>query len=101
MFVSASQENSVNATIAGVGMLIGPWTLKSRKSIDKIQRRMMVASFIGNRSAAIICYSPTNVSKETDLIAYYNELSSLARSIPKHNFLINGTIYQPLRSGRI
>ena len=51
----------------------------------------MVATFNGNPSATIIfCYSPSNVSEETDLIAFYNELSSLVRSIPKHNVLIIG-----------
>ena len=34
--------------------------------------------------------SPTNVSEETDIIAFYNELSSFLRSIPKHNFLVIG-----------
>ena len=52
---------------------------------------MMVATFNGTPSATIIsCYSPTNVSKETDLIAFYNELSSLVCSIPKHNILVIG-----------
>ena len=45
----------------------------------------------GNPSAIIIsCYSPTNVSEETELIAFYDELSSLVHSIPKHNILIIG-----------
>ena len=78
-------KNSVNATIGGVGMLIGPWALKSLNSIEKIQLRMMVATFNGNPSATIIsCYSPTNVSEETKLITFYDELSSLVCSIPKH-----------------
>ena len=38
----------------------------------------------------ISCYSPTNVSEETEFITFYNELSSLARSILKHNFLVIG-----------
>ena len=51
---------------------------------------MMVATFNGKPSATIIsCYSPTNVSEETD-IAFYNELSPLVRSIPKYNVLVNG-----------
>ena len=34
---------------------------------------MMVAAFNGNPDATIIsCYSPTDVSEETDLIAFYN-----------------------------
>ena len=52
---------------------------------------MMVATFNGNPRATIIsCYSPTNDRKETELIAFYDELSSLVRSIPKHNVLIIG-----------
>ena len=38
----------------------------------------------------ISCYSPTNVSEEMNFIAFYNELSSLVRSILKHNVLIIG-----------
>ena len=77
-------------TIGGVGMLIGLRTLKSQNSIEKIQPRMMVAIFAGNPSATISCYSPTNVSEETDLNAFYYGLSFLVRSIPKHNVLIIG-----------
>ena len=51
---------------------------------------MMIATFNGNPSATIICYSATNVSEETGLIAFYNGLSSLVRSIPKHNVLVIG-----------
>ena len=51
----------------------------------------MVATFNGNLSATIIsCYSPTNVSEETDPIAFYKELSSIIRSIPKHKVLVIG-----------
>ena len=47
---------------------------------------MLTATFNGNPRATIIsCYSPTNVSEETELVAFYDELSSLVRSIPKHN----------------
>ena len=51
----------------------------------------MAATFNGNPRIAIIsCYSPTNVSEETELDAFYDELSSLVRSIPKHNILVIG-----------
>ena len=83
-------ENSVNVTIGGLGMLIGPRALKSLSSIEKIPPRMMVATFTCNSSATIFCYSPTDVSKETDLIAFCNELSSLVHIILKHNVLIIG-----------
>ena len=52
---------------------------------------MMAATFNGNPSTTIIsCYSPTNVSEETDIIAFYDELSSLVRCIPKHKVLVIG-----------
>ena len=52
---------------------------------------MMVAIFSGNPSTTIISYySLTSASDETDLITFYNELSSLVRSIPQNNVLIIG-----------
>ena len=72
-------------------MLIGPRALKTLSSIERIQPRMMAATFNGNPKATIIsCYSPTNVSEETELVTFYEELSSLVRSIPKHNQLVIG-----------
>ena len=63
--------------------------LKTLNSIEKIQPRMLAATFNGNPKATIIsCYSPTNVSEETELVAFYDKLSSLVRSIPKHIYLI-------------
>ena len=82
-------KNSVNANTGGIGMLIRPRALKSLNNIEKIQPRMMVATFNGSPSATIISYySSTNVSEEIDLIAFYNELSSLVHRIPKHNVLV-------------
>ena len=83
-------KNSVNAAVGGVGMLIGPRVLKILNSIERMQPRMMAATFNANPRATIICYSPTNVSGETELVTFYNELSSLMRSIPKYNMLVIG-----------
>ena len=84
-------KNSVNAAVGGVGLHIGPRALKTLNSVEKIQPRMMAATFNGNPRATIIsCYSPTNVSEENELVAFYDELSSLVRSIPKHNMLVIG-----------
>ena len=53
-----------------------------------MQPRMLASTFNSNPRATIIsCNSPTNVSEETKLVAFYDELSSLVRSIPKHNLL--------------
>ena len=87
VFVSASaRKNSV--VIGGVGMLLSHCALKSLNSIEKIQPRIIVATFNSSPSTKIIsCYSPTNASDETDLIIFYNELSSLVLIIPKHNVI--------------
>ena len=51
----------------------------------------MAATFNDNSKATIIsCYSPTNVSEENEIVTFYEELSSLVRSIPKHNLLVIG-----------
>ena len=64
---------------------------KTLNSIERIQPRMMAATFNGSTKATIIsCYSPTNVSEETKLVTFYEELSSLVHSIPKHNLLVIG-----------
>ena len=76
------------SAVGGVGLLIGPKALKTLNSIEKIQPRMMAATFNGNPRATIIsCYSP---SEETELVTFYDELSSLVRSIPKHMLVIGG-----------
>ena len=60
-------------------------------SIERKQHRMMAATFNGNPRASIISfYSPTNVSEETELVTFYMVLSSLVRSIAKHNLLVIG-----------
>ena len=84
-------KNSANATVGGIGILIGPRALKTLNSIERIKPRMLAAMFNGNPRATIIsCYSPTNDSEESELVAFYDELYSLVRSIPKHNLLVIG-----------
>ena len=91
LVIVSAWKNSVNASVGGLGMLIGPRALKTLNSIERIQPRMMAATFNGNPKATIIsCYGPTNVSEETELVTFYKELSSLVRSIPKHNLLVIG-----------
>ena len=86
---AGKKKNTCNAEIGSVGMLTVPWALKSLNSIEKLQPRLMVATFNGNTSTAIIyCYSLTYVNEESDLIPFYDELSSLVRIIPKHYVLV-------------
>ena len=59
---------------------------------------MMVATFNGNSSPTTIsCYSPINVSEETDLTVFCNELYSLVRSILKQNVLLGGDMNAQIR----
>ena len=84
-------KNSVNTAVGGVGIHIGPRALKTLNCIERIQPRMLAATFNGNpRATTISCFSPTEASEETELVAFYEELSSLVLSIPKHNLLFIG-----------
>ena len=84
-------KNAVNSTVGGVGTFIGPRALKSLNSVERIKPRMMAATFNGNPRATILSfYSPINVTEETELVAFYDELSSLVCSIPKNNVLVIG-----------
>ena len=66
-------------------------SVKTLNGIERIQPRMMAAMFNGNPRATIIsCYSLTDVSEETELVAIYDGLSSLVRSIPRYNVLVIG-----------
>jgi len=52
---------------------------------------IIVANFNGNPATTIIsCYSPTNVVDEDSVAKFFVDLSSLVRSIPKHNLLLIG-----------
>ena len=52
---------------------------------------MIITTFYGNPNTTVIsCYSPTNVSKEPNVIQFYDELSSLSHNVPKHNVLVVG-----------
>ena len=88
--VSICMENSVHAVIECVGMLFSPHALKSWRSIEKIQLKMMCASFNGNHCTTINSYySSATASDEKDIIIF-NNLSSFVRFIPKLNVLIIG-----------
>ena len=70
-------------------MLIGLHALKSLNSIEKIQPRVMVATFNGNPSTKIISYYRlTTVSDKASLSI--TSFSPLFVAIPKHSILIIG-----------
>ena len=59
--------------------------------IDMFPPRIKKIYFQGNLQITIItCYSPTKVSKETEVDTFYTQLTDTIREIPKHNVLIIG-----------
>ena len=89
LLTCSAWKNTVNAANGGIGMLLRKDIYNTLSSIKKISPRIMTATFQGNPQTTIItCYSPTNVSDETETERFYADLSSLTRQIPKHNVLI-------------
>ena len=74
----------------GTGMLFSPQAYNALISAEMITPRIMIATFDGNPQTTIIsCYSPTNVSHETEVKKFYEDLIiSVTRQVPKHNTLI-------------
>ena len=88
IYVCIDIEN-LNAVIVDMGMLLSLNAVNSLNSIEKIQSRMMRASFNGNPYTTIIsCYCPTYASEETVTITFYYKLYFLVWHIPIHNVLI-------------
>ena len=90
IYLSVCMKKLSMPSQGGVRMVLCPDALTSLNSTKKIHPRIIVATFNGNLSTKIICYSPINASVETDLTTFYNQLSPFVRSIPKHNVLIIG-----------
>ena len=72
--ISASALKSIgNSTICAVGMLLSLHATKSLNSIEKITSRILVATFHGNpEPTLILCYSPTNIADEQEVIDFYD-----------------------------
>ena len=86
---ASALKSTGNNTIGGVGMLLSPHATKSLNSIEKVTPQILVATFHSNPEPTLIsCYNPTNISDEQEIIYFYDDLSSLVRSVPKHSALI-------------
>ena len=67
LLTCSAWKNTVNAANGGIGMLLRVDIYNTLSSIAKISPRIMTATFQGNPQTTIItCYSPTNVSDETE-----------------------------------
>ena len=89
MFPSTLENTIISTAIGGVEILLSLCALKSLNSIERIQLRMICATFNGNPCTTVIsCYTSTNGSNEVYINTFNHMLSSLVWHIPKDNILI-------------
>ena len=80
MLTCSVLRNSINASNGVIGMLVNQSKYNKIYSVEVITPLIMVIRFRGNPQTTVIsCYSPTNVSIETDAERLYSDLSSLIR----------------------
>ena len=57
--------------------------------MEPINTRIIVATSTGDpKTTMVVCYSPTNVSEETQVREFYTELQDTIKKLPKHNVII-------------
>ena len=89
LITCSAWKKSVNEATGGTRMLFSPQAYNALISAEMITPRIMIATFNGNPQTTIIsCYSLTNVSDETKVETFYEDLISVTRQVPKHNILI-------------
>ena len=89
LITSSAWKNSQGTTIGGIGLLLSPKAAENLLSLKKISNRIIIAEFNSNpKTTFITCYSPTNVSDEAEVNAFYSSLSRATLDIPAHNFLV-------------
>ena len=84
-------KNPVSAATSGVGFLLSRRAMNSFTNVEKINERIAILTLEGNpRTTTINCYSPTNVSSETEIENFYQSLLDTITQIPAHNMVIKG-----------
>ena len=89
LITSSAYRNRQGFTIGGIGFLLSPKVVNNMLHIEKISDRIMLAEFESNLKMTIIsCYSPTNMSEESEAKDFYKDLKGVTENIPAHNFLV-------------
>ena len=85
----------MNAATGGTGILFSPQAYNALTSAEMITSRIMIATFNGNPQTTIIsCYSPTNISDETEVKKFYQELISVTKQVSNTIYHINCGVIQ-------
>ena len=81
LLTRSATKNSVSAAVGGVGFLLSRRGMNSLINVEKINERVAILTPEGNpRTTIINCYSPTNISSETEIESFYQTPSH--KSLP-------------------
>lgn len=89
LIVSPAVRNTIGASQGGVGFILNEQAQKSLTKAQIISSRICALEFQGNLKTTILsCYSPTNVSPQSEVESFYNDLNRFRDTVPPDNFLI-------------
>ena len=91
IFTVSATRNRQGAEVGGVGVVVKCALLQNLVSVTMITDRIIHALFKGNpKTLVILCYSPTNISDEKDVVEFYESLNQTVLHIPSHTCLVIG-----------
>ena len=91
LFTAYAKRNDQGAAIHGVGIAINSKLLPILLSVNKINERIVTATFKGNLKSVIVsCYSPHNSLPVEIVSEFYDDLCPTVDTIPPHHMLIIG-----------
>lgn len=91
LFTASAIRNDRGAAIHGVGISVQSKLLPLLLSVEKIDDRIVSATFKGNPKTTIIsCYSPYSRLSDEALDEFYNKLSRAIEEVPIHSMLLIG-----------
>ena len=89
MITSTAWRNEAGAACGGVGVLLGREATKAIRSVQSVNRRIMVITLEGNPPVTlIIVYSPTNIAPSEAVEDFYTDLRQALEGITSHTFAI-------------
>ncbi|XP_060758416.1 craniofacial development protein 2-like [Neoarius graeffei] len=89
LIVSSAWRNDMQASVGGVGLIISTKARKALRRTERHSKRILLAEFESNPiTTVVVVYSPTNSAPLEETEEFYDDLHSLLRSVPTHNFLI-------------
>ena len=87
--LSPAVKNTNGASHGGVVFILNDQARKSLTMAQIISSRICALEFQGNPKTTILsCYSTTNVSPQSEVESFYNDLNRFIDTVPPHNFPI-------------